>query len=253
MQDLDRGAASRLTFLSGLNESPVWTPDGKNIVFASSNQNRPGIYWVRSDGSGEAQRLTDGKLARLPNSFSPDGKRLAFFAFNSSGNWDIFTAAVEGDRDHPRLGKPELFLGAPFNEVLPAFSPDGRWLAYASNESGTMEVYVRPFPGPGGRWQISTEGGTHPVWSHNGRELFFLNLDGRITVADYAATGGAFAAGSPRVWSQTRVRSYDLAPDGKGFAILPIGNASDDKPLTQLTILLNFFDELQRRVPPGVK
>jgi serine/threonine-protein kinase len=111
------------------------------------------LYWIRSDGSGEAQRLTDGKLQEIPYSFSPDGKRLAFQQTGHSGSQDIFTAPFEADPEKGaqgiRLGKPELFLGTPFSEVLPAFSPDGRWLAYQSNESGPYEVYVRPFPGPG--------------------------------------------------------------------------------------------------------
>jgi serine/threonine-protein kinase len=141
VKDLDRDTPSRLSFLPGLNDWPVWTPDGKNIVFRSSNPAAPGMYWIRSDGSGEAQRLTDGKLSEVPYSFSPDGKRLAFDQAGNGGSFDIFTAPIEGDASHPKLGKAELFLGTPFHEVDPAFSPDGRWLAYQSNESGTFEVF----------------------------------------------------------------------------------------------------------------
>jgi Tol biopolymer transport system component len=109
----------------------------------------PGFYSVRSDGSGEAQRLTDGKLNEQPYSFSPDGKRLAFAGNGNGGSQDIFTAPIEGDAGHLHLGKPELFLGTPFFEFHSAFSSDGRWLAYASSESRILEVYVPPFPGPG--------------------------------------------------------------------------------------------------------
>src|SRR5262249_11795238 len=175
VKDLDRDTPSRLSFLPGQNRWPVWTPDGKNIVFQSTAQAAPGLYWTRSDGSGEAQRLTDGKLDETPYSFSPDGKRLAFSQNGNGGSPDIFTAPIEGDPrrgdNGMRLGKAELFQGTPFIERYPAFSPDGRWLAYASNESGALEVYVRPFPGPGGRWQISTGG--FPIWSRDGRELLF--------------------------------------------------------------------------------
>jgi Tol biopolymer transport system component len=254
VKDLDRDTPSRLSFLPGLNRWPVWTPDGKNIVFQCGNPAAPGLYWIRSDGSGQAHRLTDGKLAETPYSFSPDGKRLAFSQLGN--NSDIFTAPIEGDPGHPTLGKAELFLGTPFIEVNPAFSPDGRWLAYQSNESGTFEVYVRPFPGPGGRWQISTGGGLFPLWSREGRELVFEASDGRVMAVSYTAKGDSFAAGKPRVWTETRMRTlgpssanYDLAPDGKRLAAMVGDDANGEKPPTHLTFLLNFFDELRRRAP----
>jgi Tol biopolymer transport system component len=264
VKDLDRDTPSRLSFVAGVSRSPVWTPDGKNIVFRSDNSPAPGLYWIRSDGSGEAQRLTDGKLSEWPFSFSPDGKRLAFTGDGNGGSFDIFTAPVEGDPGRGalgvRLGKPELFLGTPFAEGYSRFSPDGRWLAYQSNESGTFEVYVRPFPGPGGRWQISMGGGLYPVWSRDGRELLFATLDQRVMAVGYSVSGDSFAAGKPRVWSGTRLLNvagaqvYDLAPDGKRLAaILASDDASAQKLPTHLTFLLNFFDELRRRAPAGGK
>ncbi|MCX6602345.1 MAG: hypothetical protein NTV52_01980, partial [Acidobacteria bacterium] len=177
VKDLNQEAPLRLSFLPGASSHPVWTPDGKHIVFRSFNASAPGLYRIRSDGAGEAKRLTDGKVIPVPTSFSPDGKRLAIFQPGNGGNFDIFTVPVEAEPGSGeggfRLGKDELFLGTPFLEVYPEFSPDGRWLAYASNESGTQELYVRPYPGPGGRWQVSTEGGRFPQWSKDGRELFF--------------------------------------------------------------------------------
>ncbi len=258
VKDLDQDTPSRLSFLDGLNRWPVWTPDGKNIVFKSTNPAGPGLYWIRSDGSGAPQRLTDGKLDESPYSFWPDGKRLAFSSDGFGSNPDIFTAAIEGDQGQGaggvRLGKPELFLGTPFQERYPAFSPDGRWLAYSSNESGIAEVYVRPFPGPGGRWQISTGGGVFPQWSQDGHELLFETPDGRVMASGYAAKGDSFAAGKPRVWSETRlvninnVITYALAPDGKRIAAM-VDETSLEKPPTHLTVLLNFSDELRRRAP----
>ena len=248
VRDLERGTPSRLSFLPGPNRYPVWTPDGKSIVFRSNSPAAPGLYWVRSDGSGEAQRLTDGSLNETPYSFSPDGKRLALQQMGNDRSMDLFTAPVEIDSAHPRLGKPELFLGTPFAETLPAFSPDGRWLAYRSNESGNPEVYVRPFPGPGGKWQISTGGGGFPVWSHDGRELLFETLDNRVMAVSYTVKGDLFAVGEPRLWTETRLSIYDLSPDGKRLAAMAAEDVNA-KPPTHLTFLLNFFDELRRTVP----
>ncbi len=257
VKDLERDTPSRLSFLTGQNSYPVWTPDGRALVFRSTDANKPGMYWMRSDGSGEALRLTDGKFADYPTSISPDGKRLAFLRLASNGTPDILTAPIEGDAAHPRLGQPQVFLGTQFAEVDAAFSPDGRWLAYASNESGTRETYVRPFPGPGGRWQISTGGGRYPRWSRNGRELLFEKLDySAIMEASYTAKGDTFTSGVPRVWLAARLLdrditpNYDLAPDGKRIVALLAGEEREaQKPLTHLTFLLNFFDELRRKAP----
>jgi serine/threonine-protein kinase len=218
------------------------------------------LYGIRSDGSGEAKRLTEGKPPETPYSFSPDGKRLAIHQ-TGNGGADIFTMPVEVDAGPGapgvRLGKAELFLGTPFVEGIPVFSPDGRWLAYTSNESGTFEVYVRPFPGPGGRWQVSTGGGLWPLWSRDGRELLFETLDQRVMAAGYTAKGDSFVAGKPRLWTATRLRAiglfsnYDLAPDGKRLAAIVADDAEVEKPTTHLTFLLHFFDELRRKAPAG--
>ena len=171
--DLDRGGTSRLTALPGANDTPVWTPDGLSIIFRSVDQSKPGIYGVLADGSGEAHRLLELTGGEFPSSVSSDGKRLAIWA---GGN--IWIAPVESDGRSVSVGKPVLFQQTRFNPTVPGrmapvFSPDGRWLAYCSNESEQLEVYVIPFPGPGGKWRISTAGGEFPVWSRNGRELFF--------------------------------------------------------------------------------
>ena len=257
VKDLGRDTPVRLSFLSGLNRSPVWTPDSKHIVFQSDSPAGAGLYWIRSDGAGEPHRLTDGRRGEAPDSFSPDGKRLAFHQSGNGGSSDIYTAVLEGDPARPRLGKPDLFLGTPFAELGPAFSPDGRWLAYASDESGTSEVYVRAFPGPGGRWQISTGGGYFPVWSRAGAELFFRNSEGLILAVPYSIRGDSFVAGKPRQWSDESVltlsliSTYDMAPDGKRMAALLAINNDGQKLRTHLIFLLNFFDELRRRAPAG--
>jgi serine/threonine-protein kinase len=257
VKDLDRDTPSRLSFLPGANTYPVWTPDSRTIVFRSANPAAPGLYAIRADGSGEAKRLTDGKANEYPSSFSPDGKRLAIFQSSNGDNFDLFTVPAEADAAPGgagiRLGKPEPFLATPFIETNPAFSPDGRWLAYHSNESGTAEVYVRPFPGPGGRRQVSTGGGFAPEWSRDGRELIYISLDRRVMAATYTAKGDSFTPGTLQVWAEARIRTgalgrpYDLTPDGKRLAAILAGD--DEKLPTHLTVLLNFFDELRRRAP----
>jgi serine/threonine-protein kinase len=258
VMDVDGGAPLRLSFLEGRNEWPVWLPDGEHIVFRSTDPKTPGMYWTRADAAGEALRLSD-QINDFPHSITPDGKRVSFQRPGNGGSFDLFTAAIEGDPDHPKLGKPELFVGTPFIEVLGQFSPDGRWMAYMSQESGLAEVYVRPFPGPGGRWQISSGGGDSPLWSSNGRELLYEARDGRVMAVSYTATGAAFTPGRPRVWSErpvyqlAPVATWDLAPDGKRLAVILPESHEKPRPLTHLTFLLNFVDEIQRRTTGGEK
>jgi serine/threonine-protein kinase len=263
VKDIERDTLSRLTQLPGRNNWPLWTPDGKSMVFASYRHGATGIYWIRADGAGPAQRLTetDGKTIQYPCSFSPDGKRLAFGQWEppGGGRAELWTAPVEGDPDHFRLGKAEAFLRGSFWQRDPAFSPDGRWLAYSSNESGTQELYVRPFSGAAGKLQVSTGGGQLPIWSHNQRKLFFLTPDWRIMVVDYSAKGDSFSAGKPQLWFDKSLAylggnySYDLAPDGKRFAVVRSARAAEQeqRPSDSVMVVLNFFDELRRKVPAG--
>src|SRR6202165_668547 len=185
------------------NLFPVWTPDGKHIAFLSHPHGGNSIRWIRADGAGEAQLLLESKGELRPYSFSPDGQRLAFAEVGMDTGFDLWTLPLDAsDPEHPKPGKPELFLRTRFNEQDPAFSPDSRWIAYASNESGRYEVYVRPFQGGGsGKWQVSTDGGRSPIWSRNGRELFYESLDNRIMVAAYTAKADSFARDKPRPWS----------------------------------------------------
>jgi Tol biopolymer transport system component len=163
------------------------------------------------------------------------------------------------DPDHPKAGKPALFLSTMSDEYEPAFSPDGQWIAYRTNISGPTEVYVQPFPGSGGKWLIGA--GRHPVWSRNGRELFYFGPDNRIMVATYSGAGNSFTADKSRAWSNTQILepnvafwNMDLAPDGKRFVVAPRPDAAGGQNgSVHVTVLLNFFDELRRRVPAGRK
>ncbi len=261
IKDLERDTVSRLTRLPGRNSIPLWMPDGQSIVFSSYGHAAQGIYWIRADGAAEPQLLMETKgESETPNSISPDGKRLTYaMLMGDFSRSEIWTVPFEGDRDHPRLGQPEPFLRTPAFLDSPMFSPDGRWLAYSSDESGAGQVYVRPFPGPGGQYQISAEGGSRPLWSHDGRQLFFLDDQSRIHVADCNVTGGSLVAGKPRLWSNKSLAfmgsaySYALAAADSRFAVVlkaekteqPQRNTTD-----RVKVLLNFADELTRRVPP---
>jgi serine/threonine-protein kinase len=261
--DWQRDTMTRLTFTQR-NVYPVWTPDGKHIAFQSQSGPASSIRWIRADGAGESQLLLESKGALKPYSFSPDAKRLAFAESGMDTAFHLWTLPLDiSDPERPKPGKPELFLRTPFNEAEPAFSADGRWIAYTSSESGSNEVYVRPFPGGAssgsGKWQISNGGG-HPIWSRDGRELFYETLDNRIMAATYTAKGDSFAADKPRSWSNTQIMdlfgtgiwNLDLSPDGKRFAVFPDATA-EQKGSVHVTVLLNFLDELRRRVPPGGK
>jgi len=257
--DFKREQMLHLTFDSNGQEisPPTWSPDGKHIVFRFVSAGGVSLGWIRADGTGETQRLLDSSHFVTPSSFLPDGRRLVYTEFDPDSSSDLWTMALDlSDPDHPKPGKSELFLRTPSDERRPAFSPDGHWMAYQSDESRRYEVYVRPFPGPGGKWQISNAGGQLPVWSRNGRELFFENLDNRIMVTDFEVRNGSFAPGKPRVSSDQQLQriqgapNYDLAPDGKRFAILPELTAPvEEKGNVHVTFLLNFFDELRRRAP----
>src|ERR1700674_2151806 len=171
--DWQRDTTTPLTF-THTNLFPVWTPDGRHIVFRSQAAGRFSLRWIRADGAGEAQPLLEGASNMAPYSFSPDAKRLAFAESGMDTAFHLWTLPLDiSDPERPKPGKPELFLRTPFDEAEPAFSPNGRWIAYTSSESGGNEVYVRPFPGGApsgsGKWQISSGWGRYPIWSHDGR------------------------------------------------------------------------------------
>jgi serine/threonine-protein kinase len=198
--DWQRGSKTRLTDGKSVYSWPIWSPDGRFVVFSSSG----GIVWTRADGAGRPQPLTASKAVQFPTSFAPDGTRLVFAELNSAGSL-IRTVLVDWASGQLRASNPESFLQTSSGLPYPAFSPDGRWLAYADAESGSYEVYVRALPDNGTKVQISNAGGVMPVWSKNGRELFYRTDDSRIMVATYTANGNTFVADKPRVWSERRL------------------------------------------------
>ena len=266
--DWQRDLLSRLNTTARENFMPLWAPDGKHIVFQGREAEGSALIWMNADG-GEGQQLLRTQNIGFPCSFSSDGKFLAYAEQDAKTGYDIWILPLDlSDPDRPKPGKPESFLRTAANEVYAAFSPDGRWIAYGSDESGRYETYVRPFSGgssgsvasrSSAKWQISNGGGAFPIWSHDGRQMFFLSPppSRRIMAVDVAVKEGAFLSGTPRLWAdaQLSVRAathpFDLHPDGKRFVILPAESAPSepDKGSAHVNVLLNFFDELRRRVP----
>jgi Tol biopolymer transport system component len=245
LYDFSRETLNPFTF--GRNgATAVWTPDGKRIAFLSYKDGPPNLFWQLANGSGGLERLTTSERSQIPRSWSPDGQLLAFTQEGVTTGLDIWVLRL-GDR------KAQPFLQTPANESVPQFSPDGHWLAYVSDESGRPEIYVQPYPGPGGKYQISTEGGKEPVWNRNGRELFYRSGDKMMAVE--IATHPNFVAGKPRMlfegpYLATPQTSpyYDVAPDGRRFLMLKPTGQAQTAP-TQINVVLNWFEELKRRVP----
>jgi tRNA A-37 threonylcarbamoyl transferase component Bud32 len=243
--DWRSGRLSLFPFRNGNSERGVWTPDGKFLFFFSDAASPgPGIYCMRSDGGGEPQRVVEG--ARLaPWSLSGRADRL-LYSIRGGDDEGLRQIPLDwSDPARPKPGATEML----FPEESPgALSPGDRWLSYSTGMTGVPEVMVRPRLGNGGPWQVSS-GGDYPVWSQNGRELLYIALPSfRIVAAPYTATGDSFSPGTPREWSDIRVESFDLMPDGKRVVAVPQG---EQRQVTHATFLLNFMEELGRRAPAG--
>jgi serine/threonine-protein kinase len=241
--DFGRETFSRLTFDPGAEMAPVWLPDGTRVAFSVSGENQ--IRWVTADGSAEPELLVTEEASIYPSSFSPDGKTLIYF--ERAGLASISASRLEGDH------KQESLIANDFNNWAPDLSPDGQWLAYTSDESERAEIYVREFPGLGGKWQVSSGGGTEAAWSRDGRELFFRSVN-RMMVVEIE-TSPRFTVSQPQVLfdgdfhvSRTG-RSYDVSLDGKRFLMIQHTRAADATPTFR--VALNWFEELRRRVPTG--
>jgi serine/threonine-protein kinase len=265
VHDPQRDSTTRLSYRpDAVNRFISWMPDGKHLVFGQGTPKPDyAIWWVRSDGSGQPEKLFSAPEGLVPSSVSPDGRRIAFARLDPDNAMDIWTLPLDlSDPDHPKAGPPEPFLREPGIQWDAAFSPDGRWIAYTSSEAGANQIFVRPFPnGPSvGKWQISNGAGgsRFPLWSSNGRDLFYTSiLTGHIMVAAYTAHGESFTADKPRQWSPTPILMtagippLDLSPGGRRFvaAPAPFAESADGRSTVHVTVLLNFFDELKRRLP----
>jgi eukaryotic-like serine/threonine-protein kinase len=241
LQDAARATFTRLTSNEGAaNSWPVWTPDGKRIVFRTSS----GLRWLAPDGNGSSQAISGTSDLDYPSSISPDTKTLAFSRLTGDRSADVYLLSLNGEPDvHPLLTTPAYEGG-------PQFSPDGRWMLYVSTESGRMEVYVRPYPGLDRKWQVSTQGGTHARWTDNGREIVYRNGDKMMSVVVSAAR--ALHLSQPRVLFErqyafgpaTTTPNYDVSPDGQRFVMV-----KDESGSGGLNVVLNWSEELKARVP----
>ena len=247
--DFAREALTRFTLTADLERSPVWTPDGARIAYGTST----GAFWKAADGSGVAEPIAETGNTIFPYFFSPTGTELVFRDPNLTVDRNIGMLAVGAAAD------PVWLLASEFVEQSAELSPDGRWMAYQSNESGDWEIFVRPFPNvTEGRQQVSTAGGRHPLWARNGEELFYLE-PGTLPrlMAVPVQTGSTFDRGSPQplfVWDYRFggfSRRYDVSPDGQRFLVIKAGadEAAGDVHAPQIHVVLNWFEELKARVP----
>jgi serine/threonine-protein kinase len=246
LYDFVRATLTPLTTGKGSSQAPRWTADGTHIVYRATRSGTRNLWWKAVDDASGEERLATGDGVQTPGSWSSDGQWLAYYYTDPVTGFDIWALPSGGDR------KPRAVVKTPSSEAAPRLSPDGRWLAYTSDESGRSEVLVQSFPVPGGRTQISTSGGTEPVWSRDGREMFYLNGDAMMAVE--IRTSPTFTVGTPRmlfegrfVRSPNSVASYDVSADGQRF--LRVQPMHPDPPSDQIQVTLNWFEELKQLVP----
>jgi serine/threonine protein kinase/Tol biopolymer transport system component len=235
----------------------VWTPDSRYVIWATPpTDGKRRFLWRRADGSGEARTLVESSTFVEPAAISPDGRYLALHAWGGETNLDVLVAPLDlSTPDEMALGEAEPLVRLPGTEVWPVFSPDGRWVAYFSDESGTYAVHVQRFPGGGGHRKVSEGGSIYPKWSSDGRQLFYTNPStGRIMAVDYQGTGDAFVASKPREWSPTPVPvglsdSWDRDPTSARAVVVPAPIAPESAGPPKVAYLMHFFDELRRKAP----
>ncbi len=235
LYQISRGTLTRVTFAGGNNNFPLWSPDGKYIVYNAEKGKAPNIFRRPWDGSGAEERLTSDPSTQTPLSFTPDGKMLSF-----EQNGDIWILPLEGDR------KPFPFIHSPANEGNGTFSPDGRWMAYTSNESGKNEIYVTAFPKREGNWQISNGGGTTPIWSRDGKELFFVNSSSLMVVN--VSPGPTFDFSEPRNLCTIPPSALvaDIGADGRQFLVRT--PRSEQVTLQHLVVITDWFNEVREKI-----
>jgi Tol biopolymer transport system component len=206
MLDLERGARTRLSGSSRVDTIATWSPDGRRIIFSSDRAGSVDLY-ERSLGQTTERELLKSNLWKYPESWSPDGRHLLFTQLDPQSRTDLWILPLDGS-------KPTPFVKTNADEIVGRFSPDGRWVAYASNDSGRLEVYVRTFPLSDARWQVSVNGGSNPMWRADGRELFYLALDNRMMSATVTTKGAAFEAAVPVELFKVRVARSSAAVVG---------------------------------------
>ena len=242
--DLIRGIPSRFTFNPSTEDYPVWSPDGARVLFNFNPSGPADIYWKASSGAGAEELVLKSSTTKNPWDWSRDGRFILYEDLSPQTRSDLWVLPLFADK------KPQPFLQTPFAETMGRFSPDGKWIAYVSDESGTPQVYVQPFPASGGKWQISTQGGLTPRWRGDGKELFFLSPDRQLMSADVNPAGATFEAGSPKALFQTQVDTanisnrYDVSRDGQRFLMsLPVENTVSPP----ITVITNWLVGIERK------
>jgi serine/threonine-protein kinase len=260
MWDVSRRVLSRFTFDPTQDVLPAWTPDSRRIAWTPGLAGALVLHWQAADGSGTPEVLTTRRDAQRASGFTPDGRHLLFSVGDvAASEQDLAMLTLDGDR------RITMLLDTPFSELGGEVSPDGRWLAYQSNESGQFQIYVRPFPDVNqGRWQVSSGGGEEPLWARNGRELFYLAPDGTLmgVPVDLTASQASFVAGAPEqvlapAGYYTRVgnqlgRTYDVSADGSRFLRikpLPQDARTDAMPPDTFVVVQHWTEELRRLAP----
>jgi len=240
--DLERDTLSRLTHEKS-NALGVWSPDGKQIAFSSNVPGPANIYTVSADGNGSPERLTSSKFAQLPGSWSKDNL-LVWTEVDTTAVGDLWALSPRGS------APPISIRRTPFDEFEPTFSPDGRFLAYVSNDSGTYEVYVQPYSDPYRRWQISTRGGYEPVWAKDGHELFYIVNNKMMAVPVNLEAG--FHSGKPQPLFEAKYEPgldgfppYDVSADGKRF--LFVKSSTGEATANEIDVVVGWAGELQSR------
>jgi eukaryotic-like serine/threonine-protein kinase len=255
VRDVRDNQTTRIAMLAGKYGFPLWTRDGQLLVVGGAK----GLAVVEPTGTGKPQPLLQSDAIQIPWSFSPDGRHLAYYQMSSSNGFDLWTVPVQKSGPTLSAGQPQPFLQSPNFEVYPSFSPDGRWLAYSSNETGTWEVYVRAFPDNGTKVRVSTAGGRVPLWVTNRTALVYETDQQTLMELTYTVRSGSFVAGKPRPWGRTELgntgvlANFDVAPDGRVVALMPAAKSENDAIRNHATFILNFADLVRRRLEPAAQ
>jgi eukaryotic-like serine/threonine-protein kinase len=242
--DFARRVMRRITFDPGYDNYPAWSPNGRQIAFSSSRGGRRNIFVLDLSRSSSERRLTESSNAQYLCDWSPDGRYLSFIEMHPTTGADLWLLRVD-----QKDAKPELFLGTQFEESDAVFAPDGKWIAYRSNESGRAEVYIQPFPPTGAKWLVSDRGGSHPRWRRDGRELFYVAADSRLMSVATKLWPGNIGLGTPRELLRVAIRlgvpfyDYDSAADGSHFVL--VSPAVEGVP-APMTVLLNWQSAIGR-------
>ncbi len=244
--DAARNVPTRFTFDAALDRGPVWAPDGNRVAFISDRKGVNNLYAKLSNAAGADELLLESDQTKSPNDWSSDGRFLLFSSRDPQTAVDLWVLPLSGDK------KPFPFLKTPFDQLHGQFSPDGKWIAYESNESGRSEIYVQPFPGPGGKFQVSASGGTQARWNKNGKEIFYLSLDRKMMAAPVKLSldGQLLETGTPLALFPVRIagagdtvacvfckQNYAASSDGQRFLV---NLAADESAASHITIILNW-------------